>query len=81
MSSPVREALLTSLVGMLTVFIILAIIVVAGHFLMSILKKTDFVLNEDGIQKESVNKIHEEIIKKAISQWSNNKASVKKINQ
>ena len=77
MPQAIREALTTSIVGMLTVFIILSIIVIAGFFLMKILEKSEFVLNKDEKASSDIPKNHEKATQNAIMIWSSGNARVK----
>lgn len=78
MEQPLHEAILTSIVGMLTVFIILLVIVVSGYFLMKILEKTNFIFNkENDVPDQGAQ--HLQVIGKAITQWSGGSATVKNI--
>ena len=77
MPQAIREALTTSAVGMLTVFIILSIIVIAGYFLMKILEKSDFVLNKDEKASIDTPKNHKKALHNAIAIWSGGNASIR----
>lgn len=78
MDQPIQEAIVISIVGMFTVFLILSLIVIAGYILMRTLQKTNFVLNklDDDIDQS---RIHKTVIEKAIAQWSSGKASISSI--
>jgi len=78
MDQPIQMALVISIVGMLTVFLILSLIVVSGYLLMRALEKTNFVLNQldEDVDQD---RIHKSVIEKAIAQWSSGKASVSSI--
>lgn len=78
MDQPLHETIVISIVGMLTVFLILSLIVVAGYLLMRALEKTNFVLNKLEDETDQ-SKIHKGVIEKAIAQWSSGQATISSI--
>lgn len=80
MDKPLQEAILTSIVGMSTVFIILLVIVVSAFLLLKILEKTNFIFNKEE-PKEDKEMPHLNIIDIAITQWSKGQASVSSVKE
>ncbi len=78
MTHEIQEAFIILIVGMLSVFFILSLVVLTGNLLLRWLKSTQFILNEE--ESEIANKtVPKELIEQAIRKWSGGKASVKSI--
>lgn len=78
MTDVVREAFMILLVGMLSVFFILSLVVMTGNILIRTLKASNFIFNKEH-NSGTPNKIPQELIEQAIQKWSNGKATIKKI--
>jgi len=78
MTNELQEAFIILVIGMLTVFFILSLVVLIGNLLIRFLRKSRFVFNED-ISATTGDTIPEELIQQAIAKWSGGKAVVKSI--
>lgn len=78
MADPIKEAFMILLVGMVSVFFILSLVVLTGNLLIRTLKASNFIFNQE-TELEAGDKIPQELIERAIQKWSNGKATVNHI--
>ncbi len=80
MNGILYEALVVLLVGMLTVFAILFLVVQSGRFLLMVLDKTQFVFNKKEIAAATLraptDPVKIQLIEKAVQEWSKGQAKV-----
>ncbi len=83
MDGTIYDALVVLLVGMLTVFVILSLVVLSGRLLLIVLNRTNFVLNKkEVIEAESrapTDPLKLKLISLAVQKWSNGEAQVIKV--
>lgn len=80
MNSTSYEALVVLVVGMLTVFVILSLVVFSGRLLLLFLNKTNFVFNRTEVKAAALraptDPSKRKLIEKAIQKWSDGQAKV-----
>ena len=80
MDGTISEALVVLLVGMLTVFVILSLVVLSGRLLLIILNRTNFILNKKEVvaaeSRAPTDPTKLKLIKLAVQQWSKGEAQV-----
>lgn len=80
MNGTLYEALIVLLVGMLTVFVILSLVVLSGRLLLLALNKTNFVFNKTDVKAAALRAPTDpsklKIIENAIQKWSDGQAKV-----
>lgn len=85
MPETISQALTVLLVGMTTVFFILALVVLSGRLMINILNKTNFVLNKKSDSATSFSRepkletMEKQIIEEAIRKWSKGAARITEI--
>lgn len=88
MNETIYEAFIVLLVGMITVFIILSLVVISGYYMIRFLNRADFVLNRADASTSAqfsagafTDQENSAVIKKAIEQWAGGSAEVININK
>jgi hypothetical protein len=74
------EALVVLVVGMLTVFVILSLVVLSGRLLLLFLNRSSFVFNKAKVKAAALraptDPTKRKLIEKAIQKWSEGQAKV-----